>query len=292
MQRKIHSSRPAIALAGLAIICTGIGAPHFLSQANLHEQTPPTLDAFFQEVLGGPSTLPKFDDLHRVTLRIAGMRPEDIKRALPAVFAALARQDEQVKAYACAALFAIADRPDGAELLKDRIGAIGQDLLLTKDANIQAGEIAILGSVKPSPSPEVVAMLLDFLKRPDVQAQAAGAIFELIHVAPDDPRVIAEIQDYMSGPVDSRSKINVLNALGNRRVKDARLVSIVTSLFDDSDQNVRLTAIHAVGRMGRQVLEYAEPTLRRLANDPNQPVEIREGAKSALHTLDSLRKVK
>ena len=280
------SNRLKRAAACLAIFCAGLGVLLYVrGHASANSQAPPSLEVFFQTVLRNPSTLPKLEDLHTLTESVASTRPEDVTRALPAVFAALNYQDETVKAYACAALFAIAGRPDGAELLKSHIDAIGHDLLTSPFANIQAGEVVILGRVKPTP-PESVTSLSTFVKQPDRDANAqSGAIFELVRIAPENPEVAAAIQEFLSRPMGSNTKIGILNALGNPGIKDVQLIAAVTASLDDPDENIRSTAIQALMRIGKQALQQAEPALQRLANDPNQPADVRAAAKDALQRL-------
>lgn len=249
----------------------------------------PTLEAFFNGVLQNPSSLPEFEKLHRLTVNIGNIRSQEIVQGLPSVFAALEYQDERVKAYACAALFAIAQRPDGAKLLRSHIDEIGRDLLDSPYESIRAGEVTVLTSLKPVPPPEVVPILLTLLKRHDAstQAQGSGIIFELLHIAPENQEVIAAIQEFTSRPLNTKSRIDVLNALGNPSVKDAQLIESVATCLDDPDAGVRLTAIQALTRIGIRALRLAEADLIRLTVDPKQPTDVQSSAKQALQQLRS-----
>jgi HEAT repeat protein len=143
-----------------------------------------------------------------------------------------------------------------------------------------------LAALKPMPPPEVVPIFLNFLKRTDVQTQGAGVIFELVHIAPENPEVIVAIQEFLSRPtLDSKGKIDTFNALGTSRVKDARIISAIITSLDDSDEGVRFTAAQALGMMGQSALQQAEPALQRLANDPKQPANVRAAAKEALQRI-------
>lgn len=145
-----------------------------------------------------------------------------------------------------------------------------------------------MGALKPMPPPEVVPIFLTFLKRtdPDAQAQGAGIIFELVHIAPENLEVLAAIQEFLSRPsLDSKGKIDTLNALGTSRVKDAHIISMMITSLDDSDQGVRFTAAQALAGIGQSALQQAEPALQRLANDPKQPADVRAAAKEALQRL-------
>jgi HEAT repeat protein len=73
--------------------------------------------------------------------------------------------------------------------------------------------------------------------------------------------------------------------MGNPGVKDPHLISLVISSLDDADQGVRLTAIQALTRIGRNALLQARPRLQELAGDPAQPADIRAAAREALRTI-------
>jgi HEAT repeat protein len=252
-------------------------------------QRTPSVQEFYQTLVDhyDPSSLPPLETVERVTNQIAGARPNEIAKVLPAVFAALAHQDETVKHFALTALYMVALRPDGAALLRSHINAIGS-ILTSPIPETRAGAILVLGTLKPVPPPEVVPIFLTFLKRTDAdaQAQGSGIIFELVHIAPENPEVIAAIREFLSRPLDSKSRREALTALGDPRVKDAQIIAMMIASLDDPDQWVRATAIENLMGMRRDaVLQQAEPALQRLANDPKQPPEVTAAAKDALQKL-------
>lgn len=251
-------------------------------------QRTPTVQEFYQTLVDhyDPSSPPPLATVERVTNQIAGARPDEITKMLPAVFAALAHHDETVKHYALTALYMIALRPDGAALLRNHINAIG-NILTSPIPETRAGAIFVLGAFKPVPPPEVVPILVTFLKRTDadVQAQGSSAIFELVQIAPENPEVIAAVRDFLSRPLDSKSKREALVAVGKPTVKDAQIVGMMIASLDDPDMGVRISAAQALSGMGQQALQQAEPVLQRLANDPNQPADVRTAARDVLRKL-------
>jgi len=221
--------------------------------------------------------------------RIPGTAPNEISNAMPDILAALAHQDDNVKSDALLALFAVAQRADSAALLRNHVDVIGHDLLTatTTKPETRAGEIIILGMLQPSPPPEVIPIFLTFLKRtdPDAQAQGSGVIFELVRIAPEDAEVISALRDFLSRPLDSKSKRETLVAVGNSRMKDGQIIAMMVASLDDPDESVRITAIQVLPRVGQQALQQAEPALQRLVNDTNQPANVRAAAKDALQRL-------
>lgn len=254
-----------------------------------HAQTP-SIHQFFQELVRtSPSTLPTYENVLKVVDQIPGTAPKEISNAMPDILAALAHQDDNVKSDALLALFAVGQRADSAALLRKHVDVIGHDLLnaTATKPETRAGEMAILGMLKPSPPPEVVPIFLTFLNRRDAEAQAQGSavIFELVHIAPENPEVIAAVQEFLSRSLDSKSRVDVLNALGNPRVKDTRIITMMIGALDDPDQGVRFTATQALAGMGQSALQQAEPALQRLADDPKQPADVRAAARNALQKL-------
>jgi HEAT repeat protein len=228
----------------------------------------------------------------KVMKQIPGTGSEEIKKALPAILAALTYDDEGVKHNALSGLYEISRRPDGAALLRDYIGPIGEVLMTSPQSETQGGVVVIFGNLTPPP-PEVIPVLLRFLEQTSRDSNAqGGAVFELLKIAPEDPEVIAAIQEFLSRPLDGHTRIGLLNALGNPHVKDARLIAVLTASLDEPDEGVAPAAIQALTRIGRPALEQAEPVLRRLANSPSRPNEVTDQAKQALQTLDALKKGK
>src|SRR6266851_7614787 len=211
----------------------------------------PSIQQFFQALVRtSPSALPKYENVLKVVDQIPGTTPSEISNAMPDILAALAHQDDNVKSDALLALFAVAQRADSAALLRNHVNVIGHDLLTatTTKPETRAGEIVILGMLKPSPPPEVVPIFLTFLKRtdPDAQAQGSGVIFELIRIAPENPEVIAAVRDFLSRPLDSKSKRETLVAVGNSQMKDGQIIAMIVASLDDPDESVRITAIQVL----------------------------------------------
>jgi len=255
-----------------------------------HAQTAQTasVQEFYQTLVDryDPSSPPPLATVERVTNQIAGVRPDEITKMLPAVFAALAHQDETVKHYALTALYMIALRPDGAALLRSHIKAIG-NILTSPIPETRAGAILVMGTLKPVPPPEVVPIFLAFLKRTDTEAQAqgSGVIFELLHIAPENPEVIAAVREFLSRPLDNKSRREALVVVGKPSVKDSQIIAMMISSMDDPDESIKITAVQSLASMGQQALQQAEPALQRLANDSKQTADVRAAAKDALHRL-------
>ncbi len=160
----------------------------YQTHAQMTTHQTPSVQEFYETLVAhyDPSSVPTLGTVEKVTNQITGARPDEITKALPAIFAALTHQEKIVKHYALTALYMIALRPDSAMLLKSHVDGIGNVLLTSPIPETRAGAMVVLSTLKPSPPPEVVPIFLTFLKRTDAEAQAQGSavIFELVHIAP------------------------------------------------------------------------------------------------------------
>jgi HEAT repeats len=251
-------------LAALFVIaCVQLGGASPDSQA----KAGPTLREFFQSLVQhyNPSSLPSYSELRRAEDQINGASPQEISAALPAILAALADRDRTVNGYAGSALFRIATRADGAELLRDYVKAIGRHLLASPDAIAQGSEVMILMSIRPSPPPEVRPLFLSFLRREDRNPIAqVDALGYLITQAPEDSGPVAA--EFWHRPMDRNTRIAALNTLANTHSADPRIIGLAVSSLDDGDFEVRLAAFQALTRMGPSALQQAGPAMRKVAD--------------------------
>jgi hypothetical protein len=250
------------------------------------EQTP-GLQKFFQLLVEhyNPVALPKYEDVLKVTDQIGAARPENISRALPSIELALAHQDDNVKADAVLALFAIGLRPDSAALLKDYLKPIA-NLLNSPSARLQLSVTQVLGMLKPEPPPEVSPALLSFLKQTDRDPLAqAGAISALVRIAPGKQGVDEAIKGFLGRPLDQQSKEAALNALGNSRGEDVQLIELVIGALNDPDPGIRLTAVQVLRRIGRNAVLQAEPALHEVIEHPDESPQVRAAAREALQSI-------
>jgi HEAT repeat protein len=254
---------------------------------NPNAKATPSLREFYQGLVEhyDPSALPTDEERMRVMHQVQAAPADEISAALPAIFAALAHQDDRVKLDACAALIAISLRSDSAALLTTHINRIG-DLLTSQDERLQWSGLEILGYLKPLPPPEAVGPMLAFLKRTDANQRAqGGAVGFLVSFAPDRPESVKAVLDFLDRPLERDGRIQALNALGTTKVKDPNIIDRVIAALDDRDPAVRFTAADVLPRMGQQTLLLAQPKLERLAADPNEVGNVKDEARKALDQI-------
>jgi len=284
----MHHNQSLTARAIFLIIAV-VSPGHLLAQTN--PKAIPSLQEFYQRLVEhyNPSSLPSEEERMRVMHQAQAAPAEEISRALPWISTALAHQDDQVKLVACAALLAISLRPDSAALLRAHIKPIG-DLLVSPNERLQGIGVEILGYLKPLPPPEAAAPMLAFLKRTDANTTAqAGVAGFLMKYAPDNPENVGAVLNFLDRPLDTQARIQALQALGTQPVTDPNIIDRVVAALDDRNSRTRFAAAEVLPRMGRRALLQAQPELERLAEDPDQPDDVKEIARKALEGLTQSR---
>ena len=275
----------------ILLIMTALPVSRVQAQSNPSERAALSLQEFYQRLVEhyDPSSLPKDEERVKVMHEAQNASAEDISRALPWIFTALAHQDDRIKLDACAALLSISLRPDSAALLRTHIKPIG-DLLNSPNERLQGIGVDILSYLKPLPPPEAAAPLLAFLKRTDADPRAqAGAIGFLARHGPDNLENVGAVLDFLDRPLDREARVQALDALGTPQVTNPNIIDRVIAALDDTDSRIRFTAAEVLPRMGRRAVLLARPTLERLAEDPDQPNDVREEVRKALEALTQSR---
>lgn len=239
---------------------------------------------FFEQLVRDPSLFPRHEDLSRITTGIGGARSQEIQSALPAIFLALGHENEKVRLYAAAALFAISLRPDSAQLLEEHVREIGR-LFDSPDIRMQRTACSVLGQLRPAPPAGVLPMFLGYIRQTDAQARAQpAAIWFVIRYAPDDQSVISVVTQFLSRRLDRQTRIDTLNAVGTPQVRDVRFIEAIARSLSDPAEPVRKTTVQTLRRIGRHALGQAKPILQQLARSDSS-VEVRAAAMDALNAI-------
>jgi HEAT repeat protein len=256
------------------------------AQASTSTAQPPTLQEFFESIRNNPASLPPQDEVERVQGRISAMTADEVAKALPTVLAVLASDNPNVKRYAAGALLAVSLRPDSAQLLRGYITPIAS-LLNSPEDYLQRGALAIFAFLKPAPPAEVFPYELTFLKRTDRDSGIqVGALGMLLRYRPKDPEVVQVVQNFSSRPLEAGTRMHVIDAIGLSATDEPRFQELILHSLDDPSPGVKVSAINALNRMGKDVLMKAEPVLRALEHNPEQHPEVRAAASKALKSID------
>jgi hypothetical protein len=248
----------------------------------------PSLKAFFRALVVhyDPKSVPGSEEVMRAIDQTAGMQPADIADSLPSILVAFRHQDDTVRGYAALAMFAIGERPDGAELLRPNAKAIGSGLDMAK-ANLQGLTVQLLAMLKPEPGSEVVTALVAFVMRADRNPIAqAEAISLLLRIAPENGDLTPALQSFMARPMSEQVKEALVNGIANSHTENVIAAEGLIRSLEDPSEPVRFQAAQAFQRMPKAVVLGAKPALRRVIDRPDEAREVRMAAEEALRGLD------
>lgn len=223
---------------------------------------------FFQGLVEhyGTSPMPRSEDVGRLGDRIDTARREEISDALPSIFVALGHKDATVRAIAALALVAISVRPDRADLLTKYFRRIS-DLLTSPDQRLPGFAVTILASLRPQAPPEVVPLLLAYLKRTDLDPKSQLGALDYLLRGTSNGLGAATAEEFLARPLDKQSRIAALNALANSRSLDSRIIDLEIKSLGDADFDVRWTAFQCLTRMGPAAIQRARPAMQNIVDE-------------------------
>jgi HEAT repeat protein len=243
----------------------------------------------FQELVQGETLTakPTQDELSSLGKRVSAASPGEIRDALPWMIAAAANADEVKRVYAFRALVGVGVRTDSPALLKEHIGDL-VTLLASSDAYVQRFAMIVLGSVQSRQAAPVLGLsqaLVAFVKRADRDLQAQlGALGSLLEKWQEEPSVQDAVEGFLSRDLDVETRIQILLALGrgNARGRPVRFIDLIIAALGNPSIDVRTTAIDVLSRSGTPAMVRAEPSLRKLIQEADQPEVVKSAARKAL----------
>jgi hypothetical protein len=247
-------------------------------------QALPRVQDFYRQLITEPPSaqLPLLE-LSKVLDQIPTLGIQDAREAVTAVDAALRHDNINVRLAAAAAVPGIILRADSAELLKPYLGMIA-GLLNDPDARLSGLALMGLAYQKPTPPPEVTALLLTFVQRTDRDTDLqARALWTLMKNSPDDPDVLVVAEHFASRPLDQPSRITLLDAIAVVPRND-RLSAIAIASMKDPSPGVRERAVYAVTRLGRAAIARVSLDLQRMMSTDAEPA-VRAAADKALRVM-------
>jgi len=219
--------------------------------------------------------------------RIEAASPDEVKAAVPWMIAAAATGDDGKRNCAAVGLMGVGLRTDSPALLKDHIGEVAA-LLNSSDSFTQGFSVTVLGSVQqrqPTAVPGLLNALLSFVKRTDrYTAAQVSAIAFLLKEFEGDQAVLDAVESFCSREIDSDSRTRIVFALGlgEAQRKPARVVDLIAANLSDPSLGVRAAAVDVLSRMGPQAVIRAEPQLRKLIQQADQPEVVKSAARKVL----------
>lgn len=248
-----------------------------------------TTQQYFESLNADNVALRSQADLQGAIEQIAGMTPDAVRNALPAIFKAV-KLDGIAGLQAAFAVTAVAGRKDSGDLLSDRIPEIAAMLNL-KDPRFKTFAAMVFMSMKPVPTDKVVPILSSFILRgaaaPGDKIAPAGA---LVAIAPAAAETEQSLLYLLGLPMDATIRTSLIEAVGRNTIKSAKVMDAVAQSLDDSNEDILLAAIQSIDRMGPAAVERCKVQLSKLAMDSDQPEPVRRLSQDALNnTTDDCR---
>jgi hypothetical protein len=260
-----------------------------ISLRTLCGQMAPSLQDSFKTLVQGPalSSKPSQEEISTLGKRVSAASPDEIRGALPWMIAASRVGDDVRTTYAFVGLLAVGLRMDSPALLKDYMGDM-VTLLASSDTLVQRAGAFVLGSVQERQATLVPGLshdLVSFVKRTDrdLEAQLTAVAF-LIEKWQEEPAAQEAVGSFLSRDLDADSRARILRAIGQAKGdgRPARFTDLIIAALDDSNESVKSTAIKMLNLIGPLAVMRAEPSLRKLAQEPGQPEAIRSAAAKTL----------
>jgi HEAT repeat protein len=201
--------------------------------------------------------------------RALGTMGESSRRAMPALFAALADPSESVRYEAAQALMKVGPAAADVRSLTVAVG--------NADPYVRGFAAWALGNIG-APAAEAVPALVTALAEDDTATVVAAA---LARMGPGAAQAVPALVASLQSP-DAGRRWRAARALGRIGPPAAEAVSDLEKALKDPNEAVRLHAARALGRIGAAARPAAS-ALQRATGDPD--VYVRQEARAALERL-------
>lgn len=169
-------------------------------------------------------------------------------------------------------------------------------ILYDENATTQIVAVKALGKLGPEAKAAVPVLKLHYAKRGSDQLVADTTLVALVSIAPDDPKVVAEVLRLVSLPPATLTGVNNDKALlATKLARDtglqlldaieapvAKKVAALTTALADSQH--RVVVIERLAKFGSSA-KTALPLLKKLKLDPD--MKVRDAATKAIETISA-----
>lgn len=214
--------------------------------------------------------------------------PETMRKAFPALIAALDDDDDGVRIQASAIFGGIGmfRRHDGRAIL----GTLELDLIERFDdpnRQVRTNLISVVSSLEPAPAylAQAIEAFERHLNDPDFGVRGR-ALFGLARVAPDSPSATAAIVSLIDRTADPEARRGLIQRLALARPRHPAIVRKLIEQLNQDHHQLRLGSVRALGNIGPPAAE-ALPPLRAILLDPSTQQELRQVAEAAIRSIES-----
>lgn len=213
---------------------------------------------------------------------LAQIEHKNLERILPTLLLALKDPDPDVRFYVATSL-AVAAYGDEANA-----EALGQALpslieaLNDEDARVREIVVGAIGLVKPQPPAAATQPLLELLDDQEPRVRET-AVWSLGRISPVPPEVASAILKVLKEDESSDVRGEAATILGE--LGDPAVVPALIEALRDSDRYVRQEAVRALREIGPHA-HCALPALKKVMQNAEEDVTVRELAASAIHRIE------
>lgn len=213
---------------------------------------------------------------------LAQIGDEELEKILPTLLLALKDPDPDVRFYVATSL-AVAAYGDEANA-----EALGQALpslieaLNDEDARVREIVVGAIGLVKPQPPAAATQPLLELLDDQEPRVRET-AVWSLGRISPVPPEVASAILKVLKEDESSDVRGEAATILGE--LGDPAVVPALIEALRDSDRYVRQEAVRALREIGPHA-HCALPALKKVMQNAEEDVTVRELAASAIHRIE------
>lgn len=226
--------------------------------------------------------------LHAYAVNWIEQDPATMRKAFPAVMAALDDYDDGVRIQASAffGVIGMLRRHDGRAIL----GTLELDLIERfndPQPRVRTNLISAISSLEPAPAylAEAIEAFERHLNDPDFGVRGR-ALLGLARVAPDSPSAAAAIVSLLDRTDDPEARGGLIQRLAFARPRHPAIVRKLIEQLNQDHRQLRLDSVQALGQIGPPAAE-ALPALRAISLDPSTQPELRQGVEGAIRSIES-----
>ena len=245
-------------------------------------------DRFLERVAAHPAgDEMERDQYLKTAIAFADASSEEAARVLPSVLQHARRGNEiHVRVYATGFLLAIAQRPNGADLLSSNSDDISS-LILDADPTIQRTAIAtmdfVIGRSGTNNRPYLSALAAGIEKAQTPQDIAVEMAGPLIAVGSGDPRAVkAVLGSLRRDDLSVSTRMEILHGVATMGYLPREVAQLLGRNLDDADAKVRAAAVIAFAMSNSTFHDLVKDRVEKMAKDPTENPQLRQLAREAL----------
>jgi hypothetical protein len=217
---------------------------------------------------------PRFDDA------LEALTPSDLESLLPTAMQCLRSTHLRAQKAGLITVMAATFTPASSALLEPYLDNF--NAILSDSTNpIRQGLIATLALSRPSMSPKAIQLFLGHLEDKTNTAEQTGMIgVGLLHSAPSNQAIVHQVLSLAEKRSEYDVKAPLLQEIGLSKIQLPEALDFIGKELDDP--SLRSNAMTAASRLDRDVRARFAGQLSLIAQDPDEPPDIRAQARATI----------